>query len=105
MKTKCEAFALLTKILRGRLEKQISRKKATVIQSKVSEISSRDTLTVSSRRMKRPGRRKRRPRLQKHPKCIGQESESTSHRNLFQGIARLPNRDDVNYLNSLMKFS
>ena len=105
MKTKCEAFALLAKISRGRLDKQISRKKRLLYGLKSSKSPRVTLLTVSSRRMKRQGRRKRQPRLQKHPKFIGQESESISQTNLLQGITRLPNRYDVNYLNLLINFS
>lgn len=104
METKCEAFAPRAKISRARLEQQISKKKATVMQSKILENSSRDTFDGFVFRMKRQERRKRRPRRQKHPKFIGQESESTFQTNLLQGITRLPNRYVVNYLNLLLVF-
>lgn len=42
METKCEAFAPRAKISRARLEQQISRKKATAMQFKILENSSRD---------------------------------------------------------------
>lgn len=74
------------------------------MQSKILENSSRDTFDGFVFRMKRQERRKRRPPRQKHPKFIGQESESTSQKNLLQGITRLPNRYDVNYLNLLINF-
>ena len=74
------------------------------MQSKILENSSRDTFDGFVFRMKMQERRKRQPRRQKHPKFIGQESESTSQTNLLQGITRLPNRYDVNYLNLLIKF-
>ena len=86
------------------LNNRFREKKRLLCSLKSSKTPRVTLLTVSSRRMKRQGRRKRRPRLQKHPKFIGQESESTSQTNLLQGITRLPNWYDVNYLNLLINF-